>query len=311
MLDLIADNGVAVAPENASFFSDYSGGHMLLSLAFYDAVDGKNWCWFYHSAMDLLQNYTDYTWWPPLPPIDHVTPVNSEIYGVGLAKHFTAISNLVDTATLVDPAESRDIGTGFTPTALSTTATWYCYAGNWTEWNLISLDTEYPFPGTGVVRPQYNYSGADAGTRVESPTRMLTPGTGGIAVSNTITWTSAAKPFGYLGEEEPPHTFGLILPAFHDVRLIALDVSSIGSGGGFEICWRIHIDTYLPDYMDLGPSACPDCRYCNALNTWEDPAFRNEGIAWLAANSAECISAPGGGGGGGSSGGGGGRRRGH
>ena len=309
MLDLVANNGVAAAPENAAFYSDYAGGHILLSIAFYDAIEGRNWCWFYHHAMDVLQNYTDYTWWSPLPPVEHVAPINSEIYGVGMSKCVTSLSSLLDEETLVAAAESQDLGSTFSPTALSTTATWYCYGPSWTDWDLISFDTEYPFPGTGPVRPQYDYFGVDAATRIESLAGMLTPGTRGASVSNTIVWTAAAKAFGYLGEEEPPHTFGLILPAFHDVRLIALDVSSVGAGGGFEVCWRQHIDTYLPDYMVGGPSACPSCRYCAALTTWENPAFRNDGIAWLAANSAQCIPRAGGGSGGHS--GRGGRRRGH
>jgi hypothetical protein len=313
MLELVANNGVAVAPENAHFYSDYASGHMLLGTAFYDAVQGRNWCWFYHSAMDLLETYTDYMWWAPLPPVEHVAPVNSEIYGVGLAKHFTSLDSLVERETLDEAAESHGLDTSFSPTALATNATWYCYASNWRQWDAISPNAEFPFPATGPVRPQYDYSGADAGTRIEASMALLTPGVQGATVSNTLTWTSAAKPFGYLGEDLPPHSFGLILPAFHDVRLIALDLSSIGAGGGFELCWRHHIGTYLPAYMDSGPSACTACRYCDALHTWEDPAFRNEGLAWLAANTAACIAPPGGpcGPGGGGGGGRGGSRRGH
>jgi len=311
MLELVAEDGVAAAPENARYYTDYAGGHMLLSIAFYDAVLSRDWCWFFHNALDVLEDYTDYTWWPDLPPVEQVEYINSEIYGLGFVKRVTSADSLVDADTLTTIAAERDLETDFTPLGLSTTATWYCYGGNWTAWTALAQDTEYPFPVTGPVRPQYDYSGADAAVRIHTRAARFTPNPGGGVASNAISWTAAAKPFGYLEEETPPHAFGLVLPAYHDVRLIALDASSTGSGGGFEICWRRHIETYLPAYLESGPSACTECRYCDALRIWEDPAFRAEGLAWLAANSADCIAPPGGGGGGGPGRRTGGRRRGH
>jgi uncharacterized delta-60 repeat protein len=42
-------------------------GHYLLNRAFYGAIGGQEWCWFYRNAFSLLLDYTAYNWWPPLP----------------------------------------------------------------------------------------------------------------------------------------------------------------------------------------------------------------------------------------------------
>lgn len=163
---------------------------------------------------------------------------------------------------------------------------------------------EARFPAAGTIRPQYDYAGADAAARVETYASRLTPG----SLSNTITWSAAAKPFGYLEGEERPNAYDLVLPAFRDIRLIPIDASSAPAGGAFDLVWRLHIEGHLPDYMANGVGALePGCSYCQRLVTWENATFRQTGIAWLQANSATC-EASGGGGGGGS---GGGRRRGH
>jgi hypothetical protein len=98
-----------------------------------------------------------------------------------------------------------------------------------------------------------------------------------------------------------------VLPAFSAVRLIPVDACSGGGNGAFDLDWRQHVNKHLPLYIATGPLV-NNCWYCNQLVTWEDPAFRKEGIDWLAVNSYKCTL---GGGGGGGSGGGGGRRRGH
>ena len=62
MLQAIADDGVAAGFDNAHFYSDPDGGHILLEEAFYRAVRGRDWCWFYHYAPGLLEQYTDASW---------------------------------------------------------------------------------------------------------------------------------------------------------------------------------------------------------------------------------------------------------
>jgi hypothetical protein len=152
------------------------------------------------------------------------------------------------------------------------------------------------FPLTGTLREQYDYTGADAAVRVEARTERLTPGAGGASVTNKVTWTAASKPFGTLEDEQPPHRLGLVLPAFHEVRLFPVDASSAPSGGGYNIEWRRHIELHLPQYMVEGPDPGSSCWFCQQLVTWEDPMFRQEGVTWLATNSYRCTIHGGGGG---------------
>jgi hypothetical protein len=192
---------------------------------------------------------------------------------------------------------------------MDTVSTWYCYgSGAWADWTVMNTEGEDPFPATGTVKPRYNYTGADAVTRIEATAVRITPGHRGAEISDTITWTAAAKPFGYLNEVDRPNSCGgLVLPAFREVALIPVDASSAPSGGGYNLAWREHIDQHLPVYKHDGPSES-SCYYCRQLLTWENEAFRQAGVLWLSSNSYQCV-ATGGGGPGGHRGGG--TRRGH
>jgi len=306
MLGQIAAEGVAAGPDNAQLYRDISGGHYLLMLAFYEAVAGRTWCWFYHNAMDLLLTYNDYHDWAPLPDPPHTEYLNSEIFGLGLTTHTTMLSNFLTVAEVEQAAEDRELGGQVTTNAMAQEATWYCYDSTvWTPWEALSQSVPEPFPIAGEVRPQYDYAGADAAVRVEAQLQRLTPAAGGTTVSNTILWTAAAKPFGYLEESRRPDSYSLVLPAFREVRLIPIDASSAPSGGGYNLDWRDHIENHLPDYLDDGQGE-PGCWYCRQLTSWDDAAFRQSGIDWLEENSHLCTLPSGGG-----SRRGGGTRRGH
>jgi len=326
MLDTVADNGIAAGPDNAQFYTDIGQDHILLTLGFYEAIAGKTWCWFYHNAPDLLEDYENFTpgfcWWPDLPEIQFAHPMNSEFYGLHLTKINSALED-IDGADLGMITGSLPQAAAIDTNMMDVSATWYCYGpGRWGPWDVMSPDMEYPFPGVGSLKAKYDYAGADAVVRVESEMTRVTPGLGTTSATDVIKWNAAAKPFGYLAEEDPPMVCSLVLPAFHDVRLIALDASSLAGGGSFNVEWRIHISKHLPGYYDENgnflegyvpggldaPAVDPDCWYCQQLETWEIEGFRQEGVDWLEENSALCISPPGGGGGGG---GGGGSRWGH
>ncbi len=314
MLELIADEGIAAGPDNARYYSDVMGGHILYMIGFYEAIAGRNWCWFYHNAPTLLDDYQNFfpCWWPPLPDPPRVEPLNSEIYGLGLGKSHTTMSSWLSLDDASEFAIERGLGDGMNATGMTTEATWYTYSGSrWQDWDAIDFGGERRFPVVGPVREEYDYSGADAAVRVYATAQRITPGPGGETQTNTILWTAAAKPFGRLGENERPIDYGLVLPAFHDVRLIPVDTSSAPAGGGFNLGWRDHCENHLPDYMEDGPSGTPgNCHYCRQLRTWENPTFRQTGSSWLDANSQQCIARPSGGGhSGGRSGGG--TRRGH
>ncbi|MCX7590785.1 MAG: hypothetical protein N2255_04070, partial [Kiritimatiellae bacterium] len=239
-----------------------------------------------------------------LPEIPHMEYMNSEIFGLGLTCRTTALRQLVNTQLLVEVASERGLPLSLT-NAVDMTATWYCYSHhNWTSWDVMRPYGENPFPLTGTVKPQYDYTGADAVVRVEALSNRLSPGAGGATITNRAVWTAAAKPFGFLGEADRPDSHVLVLPAFRDVRLIPVDSSSAPSGGGYNIEWRKHIGIHLGPYMERGIAACnPNCWYCLQLITWEDPVFRATGLEWLRKNSDQCERGGGGGGGGGGDGG--------
>lgn len=298
MLDYIATEGIAAAPDNARFYTDYTGGHFLLMIDFYEAIAGKNWCWFYFHAGGiepdgLLKSYTDYHWWPPLPEIPHHEYVNSEIFGLALTKRITTLSSIISPSTVSNAAVERGLGE-FGTNNIEVETAWYCYdSGSWSKWAKF----EDPFPAVGPVKPQYDYVGADAVVRLYSSVKRLTPGPENSFVTNTVVWTAAAKPFGYLAENDKPNSYGLVLPAFRQVALIPIDTSTAPSGGAFNLAWRIHIEKHLPEYLERGPRPS-SCWYCRQLLTWEVKAFRDEGIAWLEQNSWRCTIGGGGGGGG-------------
>lgn len=291
MLEAIADNGVAAGPDNAQFYMDATGGHYLLMLDFYEAIAGRNWCWFFRDAPGLLEDYRNFQpcWWPGLPPITHREYINSEIFGLSLRRLQARFTAAVDVDSADALAAERGFLTPITTNGLNRRMTWYAYdTERWSEWTAIDSTGPDAFPVVGPVKPQYNYAGADAAIRVESTANRLTPGAGGATRQDTAVWSAAAKPFGYLNEEDLPTSCSLVLPAFHSVRMIPVDTSSAPYGGGYNIAWRRHLAEHLPGYMRDGPPASSDCWYCRQLITWEQESFRQEGIDWLEENSGRC-----------------------
>jgi hypothetical protein len=314
MLDAVAANGVAAGADNAQFIGlSSSGGHTLLTVAFYEAIAGQTWCWFYHNAPSLLTDYTDYLWWDSLPDLTPGYYGNSEFYGLNLQPFVTELLPGVPESVMEDVAAERGVGDDLYD-GMITQAVWYAYLPqSWGPWTVM---TSGWMPLTGDLKPQYDYRGADAVARVEAQAHRLMPGPGGAGATNTLTWTAAAKPFGSLEADGPvrPNSYELVLPAFTDVRLIPLDASSMPSGGAFNYLWQLHIRDHLPVYMATGPTGFT-CWYCDQLAKWEMPAFRMAGAQWLRRNSDQCTISDGGGGGGGGGGGdgggGGGPRHGH
>jgi hypothetical protein len=311
MLDFIANEGVAVGPDNVRLYTDYAGeDHFLLMPGFYEAIAGQIWCWFLWNAPTLLIDYQEFfpCWWQPLPMLQLAQYINSEIFGVGMVKVSTPLETLVDTGTVSTVTADRGLSPITDPESWGNISEWYCFdSGLWSPWSVMNtVNTPYPFPLTGPVRPQYDYAGADAAVRIQATAMRLTPGAGGSAVSNAVTWTAAAKPFGHLDIDRRPNDVLVVLPAFRQSRLIPVDASSAGAGGGYNIAWRRHIEEHLPLYMQNGPQPS-SCWYCQQLVTWEDTGFRAMGAQWLSQNSQLCSVSGGGGGGGG----GGGSRRGH
>ncbi|OGV69015.1 MAG: hypothetical protein A2283_23115 [Lentisphaerae bacterium RIFOXYA12_FULL_48_11] len=294
MLELVAKDGVVAGPDNARLYTDYTGGHPLIMIDFYNAVAGRSWCWFHNHAPTLLANYQNFfpCWWPALPEPPHEIYMNSEIYGLGLNKSITELSSLADENTLNAIATERQLQGELNSTGMTQTAVWYTYGAPWTTWDVMA---DPSFPITGTLKPQYNYAGADAAVRVIAKAARLMPSGKGNYPSNTVTWTAAAKPFGYLADDQRPNSFDIVLPAYRAVRLFPVDASSAPSGGAYNLEWRRHVENHLSTYMEQGPQS-GSCPYCNILVAWEDPQLRQSGIDWLSTNSWQCtiVGGPGG-----------------
>ena len=314
MIEMVAGDGVAAGPDNAHYYTDYTGGHMLLRIEFYNAVASSDWCWFLHHAMDLLQSYNGFQYWPALPEqitIHH--PINCEYFDLGLACATDTVSDIQLTAintTLEGRQPCGVSASSISPTQVLTAAWFIFNPGAWTAWTNFSPAAG--FPSKGTIKPQYDYFGADAVIRIETEFDRLTPG-----VTNAdVTWSAAAKPFGCLtnsqGTLERPDTLGLVLPVFTDVRLFPVDVSTAPEGGAFNLAWRLHIENHLPGwtdeqnilhggYMQNGPSVLDmSCFYCRQLarwdnwGTWTPPDFRGTGLVWLSdPNHAASCDVPG------------------
>jgi hypothetical protein len=301
MLSLVANDGMAAGPDNMQLYTDYSGYHVLLMMNFYYAISSYDWCWFFNNEPSLLRDYENFfpCWWQPLPMIPHVQYCNSEIFGLGLIKRDTMLSSLtnVSISALSQFATDRLKMSLLRSQYQDLIVGWYCYDPFvWTKWVAMSPTNASVFPTTGTVKPQYDYAGADAVVRVEAQAELVTPGPKGGTNQNKVVWTAAAKPFGYLNTDDTPNSDTLVLPAFHDVRLIPVDASSAPSGGSYNLVWRKHIEGHLPTYMAQGPSGVQGngCWYCAQLVTWENPLFRQSGVLWLSSNSWQCTISEGG-----------------
>jgi len=303
MIAQVAADGIAAGPDNAQLYLDPAAGHPLMEKAFYEAVEGHNWCWFYLHARGLLESYSSFRDWPPLPDPGTENYADSEIFGIGLRPFSAPLKNHFSAADL--EKEFREAGFDtVTASMLAVTnvmdafETWYLYdPREWTEWTRIKPDGAEAFPITGRVRPEYDTAGADAVVRVYATVERMTPDIQGGNRSDKVVWTAAAKPFGYLEDGtdklRADAAAEFVLPAFRNVRLIPVDAASGSENSSSDIEWVRHVREHLRPYLEVGTKTS-GCRYCLALATWEISAFRQEGIDWLGLYCDECrVSAPG------------------
>lgn len=295
-LETAIANDMYAGPDNADFL-DAAGGHFLLQKEFYHAIAARDWCWFHYNAAGLLDAYSGFRDWAPLPTADEETRrrkcVNSEIYSLGLAVREGSALTLFGTNLIVrlTGATAREISES---RLLRTPGqNWFCYdtVEPWRNWWEIDPDGEWRFPVVGPVLPQYDIRGCAAICRVEKKIPNLT-GEG----ERTSIWSAAAKPFGMIKDEDDEVTVvtalkGLVTAAFSDVRLVPLD-----SVGGKDLStadpdWMKHVHDHLPRYMENGVGATDRrCYYCQQLgyDRWENAAFRHYGSNWLKAHAHEC-----------------------
>ncbi len=321
----IAGNGIAAAPDNARFFGDVTTGHILLDKAFYDAIAGRSWCYFFlnwstggsGSSRTILDDFTGYSYFGEIPEPSPPLYRNSEIFGLGLTVRPFSLSSRPGLEDIVrhyvNTMDDAYTGTRLTTNAFNRIDNWYVYDGTVWEnyWPGMTYGDEDFLPLTGSVKEEYNYTGADSVIRLYLQTKTFASPESANS-EKEIVWSAAAKPFGYLDDPDTgseklrPIVFSLVLPAFRDVRLIPMDAATSGGDGAFDIGWRTHTDEHLPRYTTNG-TLDETCRYCRLIKRFENAEFRKAGSDWLSENSHLCIIEP-------SPGGrhhGGGTRRGH
>ena len=271
--DVISE-GLACGPDNVEFYGA-QGGHYLLMKDFYHAIAGENWCWFHWHAEGLLNSYSSYMDWSPLPTRSENSMENCEIFNLHVNAWKGAITDLLSTNEIQHIC--RTYGDGEIPQeqlAESVILTnrdqvWFLFeSGRWGRWfNGLSLAGEedgYEFPIVGEIKPE-------------------------------------AKPFGtvenFEGETDVVTALNsFVVPCFTNVRLVPLD-----SVGGEDLAtadygWVTHVRKHLPYYLEHGPVNAQGCFYCLQLQTWEMKNFRDSGIRWLKYYAGTCIRGTGGGG---------------
>lgn len=309
MLRSAINEGVYAGCENAQYYNYGSNeSHPLYNKAFYYAVDGKDWCWFFlrDDMMNMLQNFSG---WGDVPVGNISSPQNPEFFGVGITRFFGALSaldpdndfyrirqNLLDRAAAcncryvtTDALDRSGVLTNYKHYV------WYTYGNDWRQWDEMHRGGDARLPLRSDVQPRYDVFGASAATRVVSTLKTFTPN----VPDRVNTWTAAAKPFGEIDGRTVTldGELTLVTPAFTDVRLIMLAGASESRLNMADSTWvhhtRDHIQLCIQGHFFDG------CSYCQTLKTWNDDAFRSSGTQWLSVNSNQCRRPTGGNGPGG------------
>ena len=308
MLLGVSRDGIFVGADNAQYYNFAAqANHPLYSRAFYEAVDGEDWCWFYlHGGMlDLLKGFSG---WGEIPFGGTGSPQNPEFFGTGV--HFVrgALAGLDDgwnepqmRAAVLELARRSgclnvtDFSLRQCGVLTNPHLSWGAYGSGWHAWNRMHISDEARLPLISDVKDKYNVEGAFAATRVRQVFQPFTPGVS----SRVNVWTAAAKPFGAIDDDTTVTwngEFPLVAPAFTDVRLVMLGAFDEGSMGMSDLEWVTHTRDHIQppnsiDYVD-------GCRYCAILKKWENRDFRTAGAKWIEEHAEDQCRRPTGGGGG-------------
>jgi len=299
-LELAIADGIVAGPDNIDF-RNAKGGHYLLNSSFYSAVNGRSWCWFRFYAPGLLDNYTSYQDWSPLPLPDEEESLrqcaNCEVFSLHLVSKVGSAMDLLGKELIMRLTGWTAEEMKHMPGLDNREQVWYFFADDrWCKWWEIDPDGEWKFPVVGKVKPEYDVKGCAAICRVYENIPKLVSGSG----EREIEWSAAAKPFATAvdaGGKVVPITDcnGLVVPADWDVRLVPVDTVGGKDLSTANYGWMKHVKEHLPVYMVNGPVSGSGCSYCETLVAWERESLRREGREWLKTKSDSCIRCEGGG----------------
>lgn len=312
-IENVLSEGLACGPDNVEFYGA-QGGHFLLMKDFYHAVASANWCWFHWNAEGLLDSYSSYHDWAPLPVRDEDSMENSEIFNLHVRAWRGALTDLMTTNEIQHVCRYYG-GRELTQEELASSylitnrnQTWFLfegphisYGGGWGRWfdglSLAGDEDGYEFPIVGEIKPEYNVRGCAACCRCIQDVEAVA-----IETKSSVTWAAAAKPFGTVenfdGETDVATALkSFVVPCFSHTRLVPLD-----SVGGEDLStadygWVTHIRHHLGVYLEHGPANLMGCFYCAQLQAWELRQFREAGKVWLREYSDTCVRGSGGSGG--------------
>ena len=300
-LEVAAGQGIWAGPDNIDFM-DAATGHLLLNQQFYQAIAGRNWCWFHFNAESALSSFSSFGGWDPLPRADDETrrrrSCNSEVYSLNLDRRVGRAVDLLGKKLIMRLTGATEKEVEDSKLLRDDSQAWYFFdtVDPWRRWWEIDPNGEWAFPVMGRVRDEYDVRGCAAICRTSKTfVNVVQDGDEREAV-----WSGAAKPFGTVEDEEGGRGVvtalrGFVTDAFGEVRLVPLD-----SVGGRDLStadpeWMEHVMRHLGEYMRRGPSVFPNCWYCQQLVTWERASFRSAGVRWLNLNASTCVRPVGGG----------------
>ncbi len=312
-IEQVISEGLACGPDNVEFHGA-RGGHYLMMRDFYFAIAAENWCWFHWNAEGLLEGYSGYTDWAPLPESDEGTMENSEIFNLHVSARKCALTDVLTFEEIRHICESHGGGTidedDFAESYVITNSeqTWFFYegardgysGGNWGRWfdglSLAGDEDGYRFPIIGEIKPEYNVRGCAAICRCVNDVESIA-----VDRKSSITWCAGAKPFGTVrnfdGDVDVVTALkDFIVPCFTHVRLVPIDAVGGEDLATADYGWVTHIREHLGPYLVDGPLVTHGCFYCQQLQKWERQYFRESGKRWLKYNSETCVRGTGGGG---------------
>ena len=270
MAHIVASRPLHAAP--ASPGAGPGGVNLLVNQDFYEAVLGDDWCWFWFNAYAFLQHYAGHAHFGPVPPL-----ATEPFLGLRLTALETSLDDLLrvgapigeQLAALGHPALPPPPHDG---TAAATERTrvvrWTAYdTAAWGPWEAMRPGG---LPVEGDLREEYDYFGASAAVSV---------------AEDGYVWLAVAKAFGDVAGGNPT-AVGLALGGFDDVRLIPVDAGDVGITA-FDPVWIRHLRRHVQAYASTGLTH-DGCRYCTALRTFDNPAWRSRALLWLSRNGHTC-----------------------